>query len=1236
MPEPTEIRASLLDSVQWDLIGPADGPNEIVYDNRVRDRYLVGMLAPEGTAAIEPGRDDDENPDIDLGAAEADASDDPASGKVSLFPSSLGLSFAVLPGVEALKAVAEWGEYDRVANPAPESERPEWQQNVNRVWERSPRKEPVAIALPENGGAIGPVSFASLTEGVDGVIELSGRCEVGPAGHKLVTLFLQNRLRAPERSKDRAWLFQPRLSVSAAGGTAGFCGRAEAVGQALHAGEDRREQARLDLQYRHKVEFGRGHGVSIVAVVPDPESAPGRASSLITTYLPTSEVPNTLASGADDTPHLDGLVVDMGRLADPGVSVEDLQSWLRPLSSGYSAWLAELAGTIGADAGLAEHQDAAQSALEDANEVADAIAAGVDLLNGEDGHALAAFRFANATMRDQRLRTEAVRLIRQGDERSIDEVVEDLAGDPDRNTSWRPFQLAFILLNLPSLVEPHHPDRASAAPLVDLLFFPTGGGKTEAYLGLVAATFAVRRRAPNLGGLDGSDGVAVLMRYTLRLLTAQQFERAAALVCAAEIIRKDDSEQWGDVPFRLGLWVGGSLTPNRTADAKRVIIELREKRTVRGASPVQLSACPWCGTPIDPAAASAGSVYRVRTHEENVETERTVIYCANNSCAFAEDSSRGEGIPVVTVDDEVYRTLPTFVIGTIDKFAQLPWNANVRLLFGHVSERCERHGWRTNDPTARHPGVCVAANLHTADEHHPTAHIRSVEKRLRPPDLIIQDEFHLITGPLGTIAALYETAIDRLSEWTHEGTKVRPKVVASTATIQRANDQVRRVFARGTRIFPPQLLDVRDTFFAHQVGTDNVPGRLYIGICAQGRRLKEAESRIFRTVMAAAQLQWNEHGAAADPWMTTIGFFSSIRELAGMRRIADDELKTRLRRIERERRGFLATRFARDGENYPDGKPRFWDMNLLELTSRVGSGELRTHLDSLGYPHQENDDGNPVGTDVVLATNMISVGVDVPRLGLMVVVGQPKTTAEYIQASSRIGRSSAGPGLVLTLHNWARPRDLSHWETFEHYHATFYRHVEAQSVTPFADRALDRVLSAVLVSLLRGEVDDWTPDRAPNTLDVHDSRADLMAEAIVDRARAVDGFDEVVDRVMKMIQDRFDDLQQRQGNATAPLAWRARGAESDLANLVALLEPAEGGGSWGTWTLPNSMRNTEPGINLLLRRPTVLAPPPMPSYRFGSASDEGGSPVISQIDTVEDEDGDDALSREAPEPGGEV
>jgi len=303
------------------------------------------------------------------------------------------------------------------------------------------------------------------------------------------------------------------------------------------------------------------------------------------------------------------------------------------------------------------------------------------------------------------------------------------------------------------------------------------------------------------------------------------------------------------------------------------------------------------------------------------------------------------------------------------------------------------------------------------------------------------------------MVALYETAIDELCSWEVNGKRVRPKVIASTATISRAPDQVRKLFVRKLEVFPPQGTNIQDSFFAIQreIGQEH-PGRRYLGICAFGRRYPVAMIRTYVAHLAAAQVLYDQYDSLADPWMTLAGYFNSIRELAGTRRLVEDDIRARLR--DADQRG-LAKRRVRAVE---------------ELTSRKSGTDIPRILERLearfnqaleAQRAQERKDGKPPSSttpyDVVLATNMISVGVDVDRLGMMLVAGQPKNTSEYIQATSRIGRSSSAPGLVCTIYNWARPRDLSHYERFEHYHETFYKHVEPLSVTPFSSRALDRM-----------------------------------------------------------------------------------------------------------------------------------------------------------------------------------
>jgi len=535
------------------------------------------------------------------------------------------------------------------------------------------------------------------------------------------------------------------------------------------------------------------------------------------------------------------------------------------------------------------------------------------------------------------------------------------------------------------------------------------------------------------------------MRYTLRLLTLQQFQRAAALLCACEVIRRADVPKWGDEPFRIGLWVGQRSTPNYTDEAEEIIKQLRQggRPSARG-TVAQLTNCPWCGQPIrDGADILVETVAAGRG--------RTFQFCSDplGNCPFSRRQAPDEGLPIVVVDEEIYRRLPSLLIATVDKFAQMPWKGETQMLFGRVTGYCPRHGYRSPD-------------LEDKDSHPkrlglPACRTQSLAP-LRPPDLIIQDELHLISGPLGTLVGLYETVVDRLGQWTLNGATVRPKVIASTATIRRSASQVNSLYLRQVAVFPPAGLDVEDNFFARRRSSgEQSPGRRYIGICAPGTRLRAVLIRVYVAYMSAAQTLYVKYGAAADPWMTLVGYFNALRELGGMRRVVDDSVSSRLRKM--DERGLAPRRIEQ------------WTVE--ELTSRKGATDIPRILDRLeaGFDPAAQAQRKASGQkpdfakapyDVVLATNMISVGVDVGRLGLMVVASQPKATAGYIQATSRVGRSF--PGLVVTVYNWARPRDLSHYERFEHYHATFYQQVEALSVTPFSPRALDRGLTALLVA----------------------------------------------------------------------------------------------------------------------------------------------------------------------------
>ena len=265
---------------------------------------------------------------------------------------------------------------------------------------------------------------------------------------------------------------------------------------------------------------------------------------------------------------------------------------------------------------------------------------------------------------------------------------------------------------------------------------------------------------------------------------------------------------------------------------------------------------------------------------------------------------------------------------------------------------------------------------------------------VNPPDLIIQDELHLISGPLGTMAGLYETVIEALCVRGLGGQSTRPKIVASTATVRRAQNQIQALFARPqTQIFPPPGPDRRDSFFARTVSDKERSARLYLGISAQGRSAKVVTRRVLVALMGAAIRAYLEAGGdksesnPADPYMTVLGYFNSLRELGGGRRILEEEVQNTIKRIGRKRR---------HGESRGLFRDRYKFSEVVELTSRVSTDKVAEARRMLGNPFRIKDPQDSRSVDCAIATNMISVGLDIPRLGLMTVVGQPKTAAEYI------------------------------------------------------------------------------------------------------------------------------------------------------------------------------------------------------------------------------------------------
>lgn len=1002
------FRRTLVDFLARDVVGPSS-PTEIL-DDLPLDRYASGILYPTESGALDAGED------IDSESAEGDdetgAADPPVALANVRYPSSVGLSFAVDSHVAPrIVVTVRAARYEQLPGEDPnllkksdqvEGETPAPPEHEDRAegetgkslkeakqadgvrrsrgpgrWKRlsvDPAPVLLDVSKPE------PALRIDLTEGLQIFCRIRAVDENGAVP---VTIVLLNTKKSAvgEGLRDADSFFQCEIQVTAPEASQGaFVERPSNV--FVGSDEDIRSYR---LLYRNALEFAVGHGCSVRWDYPS--ECCSRAASISTTFIPEYALPL-----ADSNPDIRVASLEMVRLAqDPR---DQILNDLRTLCDGYEGWIALRAAEV--KSLPVALRDVADGHLTSCREASSRIRKGITLL-GRDDVAWRAFRLANRAMLQQRARTVRLRNGRP-------------AGGPTEGPDhkWRPFQLAFILLCLEGIADPKSQDRRIA----DLLWFPTGGGKTEAYLGLVAFTVFLRRLRNKDGG-----GVTALMRYTLRLLTIQQFERASLLICSCEAVRQSERDL-GSEPISIGLWVGQGATPNSRADASAALQQLRTGLPLDSGNPVQLHSCPWCGTPLD------HSNYYVAT-----DRKRLVVACKQPDCLFKT------GLPLYVVDEDIYDYRPTLIVATVDKFASLPWRESSADLF----------------------------NLKNAGR--PTQ---------LPPELIIQDELHLISGPLGTLVGLYETAVDLLCTRDDVG----PKIVASTATIRRAADQAHGLFNRPMHQFPPAGLDARDSYFAVEAPPSEKGTRMYVGLMAPGKSHTTLLIRAYAALLqGAADLPALDK--IKDPYWTLVGYFNSLRVLGGARMQVQDDVGDRME--------LLATLNA--------GKRREIDERI-ELTSREPSGNIPDHLKHMAVelPDQRT-------LDVILATNMISVGVDIDRLGLMAVMGQPQSTSEYIQSTSRVGRQY--PGLVVVLFNSARSRDRSHYESFLSYHSALYRQVESTSVTPFSVRARDRGLHAVFVALARLMIPELRPNKAAADVDSHIARLDEIKKLIVSRVRSV-------------------------------------------------------------------------------------------------------------------------------------
>lgn len=1048
------MREQIIDFLRRELVGPDPIPplvqengEEILENDSPTVRYGAGVLFPKQTQIQESEREDsgetesvgEEPIDDDKAQAEPektvgatldvsrDETTEEAVGLANSFkPSAMGISFLAEISDNGLIVEISAGKYKTESVMVDGREK--------RRFPRTAISSRVMLTADELKGDTAE-TFRKDVLSEDGnatgleIFVLSRPESIGESGteRRLVTISLINKnVTEGERFVTDKCFFQVSFAVTSSDAKDCFIEYPEKKGESL---DD--EELALRLLYKHRKTFAVGHGCAADWIEQDE-----RAASVSTAVLPVYDVKPIVPNILHD------LTLSMLEFSDLKQETNPLET-LRALCDKYENWIIER--ETEAENLETVLRPAADTHLENCRECLGRMRKGVSVL-ANDKSAMIAFRLMNRAMLSQQLHFALpLREYKKDESRNVaipPVIFPDLSNPGDKKGKWYPFQLAFILMNIACLADSSDEDRKIA----DLIWFPTGGGKTEAYLGLTALTIFLRRLKNPFDA-----GVVVLMRYTLRLLTAQQFQRAASLICACELIRNEKKELLGTERISIGLWVGGELTPNSRTDAVSALNKLvggQEK-----SNPFVLLRCPWCSAQVGLTKDCGVQGYKKFGSPASVH-----FVCPDTACPFSANSFP---LPLYVIDEDIYEKMPSLVIGTVDKFAMIAWKPETKNLFAK------------ND------------------------------SGYTPPELIIQDELHLISGPLGSMVGHYETVIDEFCTNRANGGCVPAKIVASTATIRRASEQVSALFNRPVFQFPPQALKGGESFFATE--DTKAQGRTYVGIHASALSSHvTTQVRVFSALLQASLVAEAAEEIMRDPYYTLLCYFNNLRELGHAATLihADipEYMKTTVwdkKQIAKERRRYI--------------------NKYLELTSRIDSAAITEALQELEREYGKKEKTYPV--DICLATNMISVGVDVPRLGLMCVVGQPKTTSEYIQATSRVGRKKDAPGLVVTIYNTGKPRDRSHFEHFRTYHSTLYKQVEPTSVTPWAIPVRKRALHALLVSMIRILGTNQNAD-APNPFP-NEQLIETVLEIIEKRVAGIDGGekDDVMTEARAFLED---------------------------------------------------------------------------------------------------------------------
>ncbi len=1033
-----DVPGEMISEIRKYLVGPRDA-NETLpsIPNYPTDYYVSGILFPKDTELDALDTDDLEAEESGTESKSTDGRATPKSKQ-----SSMGLRVDIADGISKVNVDLDYARYE----------------HAEAGWKRiplDPRKRNHVIRLEEREGVVAIPDSDNPEAELRWVLNESVE---NSTPHRVLNCFLSNARRRVEYDRRKAsfksvliennqnTIFQPVIKIHS---TKPIFRNHKPL---THGGMRTAEDRSLDLIFRDTLLFGEG---SNCAADWDPSPVP---LWVRTDFLPAYQSPVIRKESDDDCGR--PTKIDMHKLSyaphdDDKTYKNQIEANIRPLVAGYKAWIDEEERKIEkmGDQNDEHHVPAAKDSIRQCRDACKRMEDGLEfLLRDANKQIRLAFALANRAMLYQRLHYSYALDVSKGNAPN-EKPNPTIPG----KLFWYPFQAAFLIMNIRGISDASSVDR----DVVDLLWFPTGGGKTEAYLAVAAFAMIYRR----MQGDDEDDGlgVSVIMRYTLRLLTLQQFERASTLICAMEFIRRNNPGYGlGTSPFLIGLWVGHGLTPNTAEKSEKAIMSERYGQNSGSAegSPVQITHCPWCGTDM--------TAY---DYEVDKRSRWTVAHCSNKGCFFSDGdkTETRHALPILTVDTDIYKRCPSMIIATVDKFARMPYQPKAASLFGLVDRYCKLHGFLTAH------AECGATARHS------DAKITHID-RLDGPDLIIQDELHLITGPLGSMVGLYETAVDYLSRRRTGNTTTKPKIIASTATIRGVDDQIRKIFNRGPpQKFPPPGIRKDDSYFWWESGSH---GRQYVGVSFSHRSAKYSLAKIYASLLQKAKTISNDLPTEEiDSYWTLVGYFNSKRELGGAIRLVEDDVVSNIKFITGVIHGGLHSKMRNPGKPH-DG--------LEELTGRIGQEEIRNVRKKLD---KTMDDPRCIHT--LLATNMISVGIDIERLGLMVVNGQTKNSSEYIQATGRIGRRENVSGLVFTLYNPYKPRDLSHYENFIGYHSMLQRYVEPSTLTPFSVGSIERGLHAVLISMIRLSTPRLSRNESAHMFEPEDAKD--MISFILDR-----------------------------------------------------------------------------------------------------------------------------------------